>query len=254
MMFFMLAFIIAFISFICFSKKENFKTWGNYRTYRNKKHNNNCSSQTASKSLNSKNIINNSNIKKNKNKKINIDNITNDKDKIDILLNMLNATNINEGIMKLNILLKNEKDMNQLKELFKKDVNEKLKLDKNMWLSNVVKSFKRSEKYKHFCKNIMILYNIKNFEEFKSFINANLSKKKSNKEYSNGKNKICIDDKYYVNKNINVTNKNDNLNINKMKKNVEKNDKDYYSNNSEDINFSNSQNYKVITDYMQTYY
>ena len=164
---------------------------------------------------------------------------------------MLNVTNINEGIMKVNNLLKNDKDVNQLKELFKNGNNEKLKFDKNnIWLSNVVKEFRRNEKYRHFCKNIMISYNIKNFEDFKMFINSNLPKNKNNKDYSNGK-KIRLDDKYYINENINMMNKNDKLNFNE---NTEENEKDKYSHNSEDINFPNVKNFKIITDYMQTYY
>ena len=234
--------------------EKNFNTWDNYKKHRIRTDSNNYINPNISKSLNSKNIINNSNFKKRKNKKINIDNITSDKDKIDILLNMLNVTNINEGIMKVNNLLKNDKDINQLKELFKNGNNEELKFDKNnIWLSNVAKEFRRNEKYKHFCKNIMISYNIKNFEDFKIFINSNLPKNKNNKEYYNGK-KICLDDKYYINENINIMNNNDKLNFNEHKKITEENEKDKYSHNSEDINFSNVQNFKVITDYMQTYY
>jgi hypothetical protein len=231
--------------------EKNFNSWGNYKKHRITTDNNSYINPNISKSLNSKNIINNSNIKKRKNKKINIDKITSDKDKIDILLNMLNVTNINEGIMKVNNLLKNDKDVNQLKELFKNGNNEKLKFDKNnIWLSNVVKEFRRNEKYRHFCKNIMISYNIKNFEDFKMFINSNLPKNKNDKDYSNGK-KIRLDDKYYINENINMMNKNDKLNFNE---NTEENEKDKYSHNSEDINFPNVKNFKIITDYMQTYY
>ena len=51
-----------------------------------------------------------------------------------------------------------------------------------------------------------------------------------------------------------MANKNDKLFLKERKKNNEENDKDKYSKNSEDINFPNTQNFKIITDYMQTYY
>ena len=236
--------------------EKNFKTWGNYNIQENIKENNYLS-HNVSKSLNSRHLINRANIKKNKNKKLNIDNITNDKGKIDILLNMLNVTNINEGIIKVNNLLKYEKNINKLKELYQNGNNEKVKLNidkSDIWLTNIIKNFKRNEKYKNFCQNIMVKHKLKNFEEFKIFIKDKLNKNKTSKDFSNGKNKICIDENCYLNSNINMANKNDKLFLKERKKNSEENDKDKYSKNSEDINFPNTQNFKIITDYMQTYY
>ena len=230
--------------------EKNFKTWGNYNIQENIKENNYLN-HNVSKSLNSRHI------KKNKNKKLNIDNITNDKGKIDILLNMLNVTNINEGIIKVNNLLKYEKNINKLKELYQNGNNEKVKLNidkSDIWLTNIIKNFKRNEKYKNFCQNIMAMHKLKNFEEFKIFIKDKLNKNKTSKDFSNGKNKICIDENCYLNSNINMANKNDKLFLKERKKNNEENDKDKYSKNSEDINFPNTQNFKIITDYMQTYY
>ena len=183
----------------------------------------------SSKSLNSNNMNNN-----------------NDKEKIDFLLNMLNVNDINEGIIKVNNLLKYEKDINQLKELYKNAYHEKYNFDKNeIWLSKIINNYKRNERYKNFCQNIMIIYKIKNFEEFKKFTKKLLTKTKNKdyKEYSNGKNKINID-KNYSNSKYNKAD------ILKKNKNIKENEKDIDSNNSEDINFTNIQNFKIITDYI----
>ena len=243
--------------------EKNLNSWGNYKTQGNiRDNNNNFLRQNISKSLNSKNIImNNSNIKKNKfkNNSNNDNDIGNDREKINTLLKMLEADNINDGIMKVNNLLNYEKDINRLKEIYSKNNNEKITIGKNgKWLSNIINNYKRNEKYKNFCQNIMIFYKIKNFEEFKTFIKALLNKNKKNKkDYSNGK---IINGKLEDNnldKNINKINKNKDNNSNLNKVNnlyIEENDKDNYSHNSEDIKFSNIQNLKIITDYMHTYY
>ena len=242
--------------------ESNFNSWGNYKTQGNiKSHNNNNLRQNISKSLNSKNIMmNNSSIKNNKfkNNSNNDNDIGNDKEKINLLLNMLNVNNINDGLMKVNNLLNYEKDINKLKEIYSQ--NNENKIDKNgKWLSDIIINYKRNEKYKNFCKNIMIFYKIKNFEEFKIFIKTLLNKNKRNKkDYSNGK---SINEKFYDNnyldKNINKTdnNKPNNSNLNKGNNlYIEENDKYNCSHNSEDIKFSNIQNLKIITDYMHTYY
>jgi hypothetical protein len=245
--------------------EKNFNSWGNYKTQGNiRDHNSNPLRQNISKSLNSKNIImNNSNIKKNKfkNTSNNDNDIGNSKEKINLLLNMLNANNINDGIMKVNNLLNYERDINKLKEIYSKNNNnEKYKIDKNgKWLSNIINNYKRNEKYKYFCQNIMDFYKIKNFEEFKMFIKVLLNKNKKNKkDYSNGKNIINgkLDDNNYVDKNL-IDNSKFNNSIIKKDKNllyIEENYKDNDSHNSEDIKISNIQNLKIITDYMHTYY
>ena len=174
---------------------------------------------------------------------------------------MLNVNNINDGIMKVNNLLNYERDINKLKEIYSKNNNnEKYKIDKNgKWLSNIINNYKRNEKYKYFCQNIMDFYKIKNFEEFKMFIKVLLNKNKKNKkDYSNGKNIINgkLDDNNYVDKNL-IDNSKFNNSIIKKDKNllyIEENYKDNDSHNSEDIKISNIQNLKIITDYMHTYY
>ena len=183
----------------------------------------------SSKILNSNNMNNN-----------------NDKEKINFLLNMLNVNDINEGIIKVNNLLKYEKDINKLKELYKNAYHEKYNFDKNeIWLSKIINNYKRNERYKNFCQNIMIIYKIKNFEEFKKFTKRLLAKTKNKdcKEYSNGKNKINFDENY-------SNSKYKKADILKKNKNTKENEKDIDSNNSEDINFTNIQNFKIITDYI----
>ena len=242
--------------------EKNFNSWGNYKTQGNiKDHNNNYLRQNISKSLNSKNIMmNNSNIKKNKFQNNSNNDIGNDKERINLLLNMLNANNINDGIMKVKYLLNYEKDINKLKEVCSINNNGKYKIDKNgRWLSSIINNYKRNEKYKNFCQNIMIFYKIKNFEEFKIFIKSLLSKNRKNKrDYSNGKTiNGKLDENNYYDKKINtiVNNKGNNSNLNKGNNlYIEENDKDNCSHNSQDIKFSNIENLKIITDYMHTYY
>ena len=215
--------------------EDNYNTWGPYKTQRKRriKESNN---KYYSKSLNSINI-NNSNIRKSIKK--NFKNDFTDNDNINYLLNILQANDINEAIIKVNHLLGYEKDINKLKQLFSNCENFTFD-NNNLWLSNIIKNYKRNEKYKNFCQSIMILNKIKNFEEFKMFIKKNLQKNK------NGNN-IHNENENYLN--INQNNKKLNINDSNSNSNREK-----FSDNSEDIKFTNSNNFKIITEYMQTYY
>ena len=224
--------------------KEDFNLVKNNKTQRNIK-NNNYFNQNYSKSFNSYNLLNNSNINGTKNNNNN-NIIFNDKDKIEQLLNMLNVKNINEGILKVNSLLKYEKDINKLKELYEDNNCENYKFNtENMWLSNIIKNYKRNEKYKNYCQNIMILYKIKNFADFKIFIKNLLQKNKNHKNFHNTKIGLYVDENY-SNNNIN-SNNNKTIIPNKRKNIISKD-------NEEGINFSNLQNFKIITDYMNTNY
>ena len=215
--------------------EDNYNTWGPYKTQRKRriKESNN---KYYSKSLNSINI-NNSNIRKSIKK--NFKNDFTDTDNINYLLNILQANDINEAIIKVNHLLGYEKDINKLKQLFSNCENFTFD-NNNLWLSNIIKNYKRNEKYKNFCQSIMILNKIKNFEEFKMFIKNNLQKNK------NGNNILNENENYL---NINQNDKKININDSISNSNREK-----FSDNSDDIKFSNSNNFKIITEYMQTYY
>ena len=215
--------------------EDNYNTWGPYKTQRKRriKESNN---KYYSKSLNSINI-NNSNIRKSIKK--NFKNDFTDTDNINYLLNILQVKDINEAIIKVSHLLGYEKDINKLKQLFSNCENFTFD-NNNLWLSNIIKNYKRNEKYKNFCQSIMILNKIKNFEEFKMFIKNNLQKNK------NGNNILNENENYL---NINQNDKKININDSISNSNREK-----FSDNSDDIKFSNSNNFKIITEYMQTYY
>ena len=197
------------------------------------------------------NFDENSNIKEDKN---------NDKDKINKLLLMLNVNNINEAIFKVDKLLNYENCINKLKDLYNdminnNNYNEKIDLDKNLyWLSNIIKNYKKNEKYKNYCKNIMIQNKINHFHEFKSFIDNILVKNRKNKGFiSEVKNILCEDD-YYTNKNKNMNNMN-RVNYEPSKKIKKENKAMNNSDNSNDIKYSqNGENFKMINEYMNTYY
>ena len=172
--------------------------------------------------------------------------------KINQLLNLLNTNNINEAIIKIKSLLKYEKEKNQLKELYynnKDNDIEKFKSDENdIFISNIIKNYKRNEKYKNLCQNIMILNKIKNFKDFKIFIKNLISENKSKNDY------------IYKENNENINNLNSNLNsssktgINYKRKNLNINYYNYgdkYSNKDnghEDIDFNHKNNYKIISE------
>ena len=212
---------------------DNNFAMNSYKIQRNLK--NNYFNKNYSKSFNSNNIVNNSNKKINNNNTDNI--ITNDKDNINFLLNMLNVNNINEGIMKVNELLLYEKNINKLKQLYNDNNDENYQYNnEDIWLSNVIKNYKRNEKYKNFCQNIMNHNNLTNFEDFKMFLKSLLKKDKNNKYNTNEKLDKFLDNIYSNNK-INNSKNNKRKNINYKNKY-----RDKYSNNNEDINFTNLQN------------
>ena len=176
--------------------------------------------------------------------------------KINQLLNLLNTNNINEAIIKIKSLLKYEKEKNQLKELYynnKDNDIKKFKSDENdIFISNIIKNYKRNEKYKNLCQNIMILNKIKNFKDFKIFIKNLLSENKGKNDY------------IYKENNENINNLNSNLNsisktgFNYKRKNLNINNNDYedeYSNKEndhEDIGYHKN-NYKIISEDTNSY-
>ena len=207
-----------------------FNTCGPYKTQRKRriKENNyyTCHNSTIRKSIN-KNFMN--------------DNEISNTDNINYLLNILNANDINEAIIKVNVLLDYEKDIYMLKQLYNN--NEKNNFEINdLWISNFIKSYKRNEKYKNLCQNIMILQKIKSFEEFKIFIKEKLSKNKKD-------NSTLNENEDYLNINPNDRKYKNIKNINIIDSNMDK-----FSVNSDDIKYSNSNKLKVINDYMYTHY
>ena len=185
--------------------------------------------------------------------------------KINKLLNLLNVNNIDDAIYKVDKLLKYEKYINKLKDIYNDTNNNKsnynfnekinINIDNNlMWLSNIIKKYKKNESYKNYCKSIMIENKIDNFEDFKNYINSILIKNRKNNGFIvEVKNILCEDEYYSKNKNgknINKINfkstKNLKTDINKGINNTE---------NSNDIKFTqNDENSKMVNEYMNTYY
>jgi hypothetical protein len=188
-----------------------------------------------------------------------------DKDKINKLLYLLNVNNLDDAIKKVENFLKYEKYINKLKDIYNDtnnnntnyNFNEKINIniDNNlMWLSNIIKKYKKNESYKNYCKSIMIENKIDNFEDFKNYINSILIKNRKNNGFIvEVKNILCEDEYYSKNKNgknINKINfkstKNLKTDINKGINNTE---------NSNDIKFTqNDENSKMVNEYMNTYY
>lgn len=91
---------------------------------------------------------------------------------------MLNANNINDAILRINNLLKSENDLVKLKQLYNNGFNinnNNHEMDFNFsWLSKIVKKYKSNEIYKNYCKNIMMQFKIKKFDDFKKLIKDNI--------------------------------------------------------------------------------
>ena len=203
----------------------------------------------------------NKNIYKDKDNNIDID-------KMNKLLNALNVDNINDAIFKVEKLLKYDQYIYKMKEFYLEnnddDDSDKMNLDNNlMWLSNIVKKYKKNEAYKNYCKSIMMQNKIKNFDGFKHYINNILAKNRKNKGFLvEVKNILCEEDYYSKNNNkiikkINIRNKMNKINNinyeqnNKLKKKIHKNTSD----NSNDIRFNqNDDNCKIVNEHMSTYY
>ena len=186
------------------------------------------------------------------------------------LLNLLNTDNIKEALIKIDNLLKYEEDMYKIKEFYnnnkKDEENEKINDDNNI-ISKIIKNYKKNEKYKNFCENIMIFHEIKNFESFKLFIQNILpdqkEEKQNEKEYlyindnrdreQNKENYNCLNDiinnnkiNYYSNNKIDITNFKKKIVNTNYKNNI------YENNNDDDIKIR--KRYRTINEYMKNYY
>ena len=185
-------------------------------------------------------------------------NNTNGNNQIDKLLNMLNANNINDAILRVNNLLKSENDLVKLKQLYNNGFNinnKNYEMDFNFsWLSKIVKKYKSNEMYKNYFKNIMTQFKIKKFDDFKKYIkNIIIKNKKKNEELIQDIEDLSVEDDYYLsNKNSKIFS---DINYNKRKSfnNIQNNGGNIHNQNN-NIQFSNPNDFKIITEYMNTYY
>ena len=183
-----------------------------------------------------------------------------DKDKINKLLYMLNVNNLDDAIQKFENLLKYEKYINKLKELSNEPHKRNNYNEQNnnlFWISSLIKRYKKNEKYRNYCKNIMEQNEISHFNEFKNFIDNILIKNRKNTGFIiEVKNILCEDE--YNTKNKKIQNL---KNINKINYEASKNIKEDInklmnnSDNSNDIKFTqNDDNSKRINKYLHTHY
>ena len=138
----------------------------------------------------------------NNNINIDIDNENNENKEIKELLKSLKLKSINDLKQKLKEYQTTDIFTNRVISLFYKcNTNiAKDEIDLNdilYWISSLVKNKKENDEYKSYCKNLMKENNIKNFEEFKSFIDKILNKNIQNNNFIGGVKKILstnIDD------------------------------------------------------------
>jgi len=223
--------------------------------------------------MQNKNDNNNNNKEKFENTDKSEEDVKNSKEKdiINKLLYMLKVKNINDVIYKVDKLLKYEKYIIKLNELYNENNkskfnkynnfnnrNEKIDLEKNIaWISNTIKKSKKNEKYRNYCKNIMMKNKINHFSEFRNFIDNILIKNRKNKGFIiEVKNILCEDDYYSKNQKNNKDPKKIN-NINyisskNMKTDVNKGQNNF--DNSNDIKFSQNDDNAKVNKYMNTYY
>ena len=257
--------------------QKNIKTKNNYKySYENLniKDNEDIFSKDLIQNKNDNDNDNDNNIKeKFDNTDKNEEDVKNSKEKeiINKLLYMLKAKNINDVIFKVDKLLKYEKYIIKLNELYNENnkskfnkynnfnnKNEKIDLDKNIaWISNTIKKSKKNEKYRNYCKNIMMKNKINHFSDFRNFIDNILIKNRKNNGFIiEVKNILCEDDYYSKNHNNNKNPKKIN-NINyisskNMKTDVNKGQNNF--DNSNDIKFSQNDDNAKVNKYMNTYY
>ena len=183
--------------------------------------------------------------------------------KMNKLLNMLKVNDINEAIDKVSKLIQMQKIIHKCKKVYDGDNNDcKNKLINIMekernyqWLFNMVKISKENLIYKNFCESIMVNNKIKNFDDFKKFINNILINNRKNNGFLVEVKNILLEEGYYANKRKgkSVNNMHIKKNINNNKKN---NNKTFHDlENSNDIKFSRNQdNMEMNEEFRKTYY
>ena len=246
---------------------SNYYTWDINRTQKREKNNHYNISLKLKRNIS--NISKYNFNSKDSNDSNNSNDIIKEKDKMNKLLNLLNSDNINEALIKIDNLLKYEEDMYKIKEFYNNnknnEENEKINDDNNI-ISKIIKNYKKNEKYKNFCQNIMIFHEIKNFESFKLFIKNILpdqkEEKQNEKEYlyingnrdreQNKENYNCLNDIINNNK-INYYSNNKKPITNFKKKIVNTNYKNICENNNDD-DIKIRKRYRTINEYMKNYY
>ena len=140
-------------------------------------------------------IISKTSITNNKNKTIN--------NTIELaqILKLMNVKNIDDAILKLKQLKRRNEFYNKIKNIFyQNDIsnnNSTISSTKNVcekilsWVKNINSEIKEIENYENFCKNIMRSNDIKNFNQFKIFINEVLSNMEKNEKLIEGMKQIC---------------------------------------------------------------
>ena len=244
-----------------FNTFANFKDQRKLKDNRQSQNNQIINNKTYSKSLNPKNIYDINKEKENEKKIDTNTNINYNINKINEILKLLNANNINDAILKLKSLKNLEKGINKLKGMHlnkTNNTNKKDNLNNLTWISNILKSNKINENYKNFCQNIIIQYELKNFNNFKSFINNLLQKLPknniNNNIYLRDIESLSSEDNYGSNNYNDMNSKRYNNNyineINTLNNKENIND----ISNVNDMDFSDHNNYRIINEYMNSHY
>ena len=228
--------------------ENNYNTSANYKSNRKVQ---DSLKKNRSKSFSPTNIFIKNNIDTETNN-------TNGNNQIDKILNMLNANNINDAILRINNLLKSENDLVKLKQLYNNGFNinnNNHEMDFNFsWLSKIVKKYKSNEIYKNYCKNIMMQFKIKKFDDFKKLIKDNIiNNKKKNDQLIHDIEDISVEDEYYLNNKNSKIFSDVNYKKRKSFNNIQNNGGNL-NNQNNNIQFTNPNEFKIITEYMNTYY
>ena len=157
--------------------------------------------------LNTNGNINNNNVNNVKNKIIiNKNTIENSKNshnsvELDQIIKLMNVQNIDDAILKLKKLKKRKEFYYKIKNIYCQSRNTNSynniipaenECEKIIsWVKYINTENKEIERYEHLCKNIMYDNNIKNFNEFKIFLNEILRNMKKNEKFFGNLKQIC---------------------------------------------------------------
>ena len=157
--------------------------------------------------LNTNGNINNNNVNNIKNKIIiNKNTIENSKNshnsvELDQIIKLMNVQNIDDAILKLKKLKKRKEFYYKIKNIYCQSRNTNSynniipaenECEKIIsWVKYINTENKEIELYEHLCKNIMYDNNIKNFNEFKIFLNEILRNMKKNEKFFGNLKQIC---------------------------------------------------------------
>ena len=180
--------------------------------------------------------------------------------KLNKLLRILKANNIDEAISEVAKIIKLRKYIQKCKIIYDEDnslSNDSINRGENNknlhWLNDMIKNYRENKIYKNFCESIMVNNKIKHFDDFKKFINSILINNKKNNGFLVEVKNILLDERYHENKkkgksvnNINCQRNIRNKNNNKVFHDLE---------NSNDIKYSrNDDNFEKHDNWRKTYY